>query len=223
MPARAGDIRPIVGFTGAYLLAALVAAVWTGNREFLFYIVTMAVIIAVVWVVHLRVRLTRGALAALSLWGLLHMAGGLLALPAGWPHDGPNAVLYSLWLVPERLKYDQMVHAYGFGVTTWVCWQGLRAAADVARPGLGMLVLAGAAAMGFGALNEVIEFAATLTIPHTNVGGYVNTGWDLVSNLVGVLIAMLLLGLRAGRRTARPASAGPSGPPPAAGGRSPRA
>jgi hypothetical protein len=43
--------------------------------------------------------------------------------------------------------------------------------------------------MGFGALNEVIEFIAVLTIPHTNVGGYINTGWDLVFNLLGALTA----------------------------------
>jgi hypothetical protein len=47
--------------------------------------------------------------------------------------------------------------------------------------------------MGFGALNEVIEFIAVLTIPNTNVGGYVNTGFDLVSNLVGCVIAAALI------------------------------
>ena len=47
--------------------------------------------------------------------------------------------------------------------------------------------------MGFGALNEVVEFAATLSVPETNVGGYVNTGWDLVSNLVGCITAAILI------------------------------
>jgi hypothetical protein len=54
--------------------------------------------------------------------------------------------------------------------------------------------------MGFGALNEVIEFAATLTMPHTNVGGYVNTGWDLVSNLVGCALAAVIIRWHAGHR-----------------------
>ena len=35
----------------------------------------------------------------------------------------------------------------------------------------------------------MIEFTATLLLPNTNVGGYVNTGWDLVSNLVGAVCA----------------------------------
>jgi len=50
--------------------------------------------------------------------------------------------------------------------------------------------------MGLGALNEVVEFAATRLMPRTNVGGYENTGWDLVSNLAGCLIAVAGLALR---------------------------
>ena len=51
------------------------------------------------------------------------------------------------------------------------------------------MVLAGAASLGFGALNEIVEFTAVLLVPETNVGGYMNTGWDLVSNFVGIIIA----------------------------------
>ena len=47
--------------------------------------------------------------------------------------------------------------------------------------------------MGFGALNEMIEFIATLTIPETNVGGYNNTGWDLVFNLIGCALAAIII------------------------------
>ena len=50
--------------------------------------------------------------------------------------------------------------------------------------------------MGFGGLNEVIEFFLTLTLPETNIGGYINTGWDLVSNLVGATIACGLIAWR---------------------------
>jgi len=106
-------------------------------------------------------------------------------VPEAWPINGDIRVLYSLWLIPQRLKCDQVVHAYGFGVTTWVCWQGLRAAirhrggdatptplGSPRRGTFGLMVLAATAGMGFGALNEVVEFAATLLVPETNVGGY---------------------------------------------------
>jgi hypothetical protein len=66
----------------------------------------------------------------------------------------------------------------------------------VTRPTFGMLVLCVAVASGFGALNEVVEFAATLLVPETNVGGYVDTRWDLVANLVGAVIAACWIATR---------------------------
>ncbi|MBT8484929.1 MAG: DUF2238 domain-containing protein [Phycisphaerales bacterium] len=193
MTPRFRTLLPVAVFTGGYMLIALAAALAMRNFEFLFYIATMTLIAGVIALVHDRVGLSRGVTWALALWGLAHMAGGLVPLPAGWPHEPPNAVLYSLWLIPDLLKYDHVVHAYGFGVTTWLCWEGLRAVAGVMKPTLGLLTLAAAAALGFGALNEVIEFAATLLMPDTNVGGYENTGWDLVANLVGAVIGAGLI------------------------------
>lgn len=191
-------LLPVFLFNGAYIALAVATSLARGNREFIFYIVVMLVLIVVMSLVHRRVKLTSGLLWAFSAWGLAHMAGGLCALPAGWPYNGDHAVLYSWWIIPERLKYDQIVHAYGFGVTTWLCWHILRNAlrqpdGGMVRPTFGMLTLCAAAGMGFGALNEVIEFIAVLTIPNTNVGGYENTGWDLVANLVGTILAALII------------------------------
>lgn len=188
-------LLPVLLFNAAYMLAAVVGAVVQGNREFIFYIVVMLVLISVIGAVHRSVRLTTPLLWAFSVWGLAHMAGGLCPLPSGWPYNGDNEVLYSAWLIPNLLKYDQIVHAYGFGITTWACWHILSHAlrqpdGGAVRPTFGILTLCAAAGMGFGALNEVIEFIAVLTIPNTNVGGYENTGWDLVSNLVGATIAV---------------------------------
>ena len=177
------------------MLVSLIVAMAMRNSEFLFYIVTMLLIILAIAFVHCRVGLSKGVVWALSLWGMMHMAGGLVPVPAGWPYNPPNAVLYSLWLIPEYLKYDQIIHAYGFGVTVWLCWEGLRAVSDRTKPTLGILTLATAASLGFGALNEVIEFAAMLLLPETNVGGVMNTGWDLVANLVGAVLGALLIAI----------------------------
>ncbi len=196
---RAQRLWPVAAFTLAYLGVALIVGIVRGNFEFLFYIAVMLVLIGVVWVVHRAVGLSSGVLWGLSVWGLAHMAGGLLVVPSGWPVSSPSRVLYTLWLIPGRLKYDQIVHAYGFGMTTWVCWQGLRAAirrrAGAAAPTFGLMVLSATAGLGFGALNEVVEFVATLLLPQTNVGGYRNTGWDLVANLVGATVAATLIWL----------------------------
>jgi uncharacterized membrane protein len=196
------NLLPVFMFNAAYMTVAVAGSIVQGNREFIFYIVVMVVLISIMGLVHSRVKLTTPLLWAFSVWGLAHMAGGLCPLPAGWPYNGDQAVLYSWWIIPQKLKYDQIVHAYGFGVTTWLCWHILRNAVRQAdgstlKPTFGMLTLCAAGGMGFGALNEVIEFIAVLTIPNTNVGGYENTGWDLVANLFGTILAALIIRFRA--------------------------
>lgn len=200
--------RCILLFTGAYLLPAIGAAIWTRNGEFVFYCAVMLIQAALVVVTHRRCAFSHPVLWGLSLWGLAHMVGGLVPVPESWPTNGPIRVVYSWWIIPERLKYDQVVHAYGFYVMVFVCWQGLTAIvrdlrpAHPWRPTFGALLLCVAASTGFGALNEVIEFIATLLVPKTNVGGYVNTGWDLVSNLVGAIAAALWIRLMPASQTA---------------------
>lgn len=203
-PLRPGTMG-VFAFVTAYMLPATAFAVWQVNFEFMFYVVVMFVLAAIVGTVHYRVNFSTGLLWALAVWGLLHMAGGLITIPESFPIGGDIHVLYSLWLIPNVLKYDQLVHAYGFGSTAWACWQCLRSIlasslpsskvihSERIRPTLGMMTLCGAAAMGFGAMNEVVEFTATMMMPDTNVGGYVNTGFDLVANLVGVVIACTLI------------------------------
>ena len=198
------QVRAVAAATLGYVIAASLFAISQGNREFIVYIVVMLVLIGCVYGLHSRVGLTAPLLWCLSAWGLMYMAGGLLHLPDNWPTDS-GSVLYNLWLIPDLIKYDQLVHAFGFGITTWLCWQGLSAAiAHQAqappRPTPGLMALCAAAGMGFGALNEVIEFVATLTLPKTNVGGYVNTGWDLVANLIGSALAAALIGYCGRRR-----------------------
>jgi len=186
----------VLACTIGYLIPFGIVCLRGGNREFLLYLGVMLGLIPFVAWLHARIGLHVGTLWGLSLWGLAHLAGGLLRIPDHWPHDD-TPVLYDLWLVPGRLRYDQLVHAGGFGLCTWLCWQGLQAASRAAgvsvRPSFGLLGLCSFAGMGLGALNELIEFLAVLTIPDTNVGGYDNTGWDLVFNALGAAMAAGLI------------------------------
>ena len=56
-----------------------------------------------------------------------------------------------------------------------------------------LVILAVGAALGLGALNEVVEFLATLAHHGAHVGGYWNTGWDLACNVIGVGAAGLVI------------------------------
>lgn len=194
-------LLPVLLFTIAYMLLAAVWVVSRGNSEFLAYIGVLLVIAGAIWWVHRNIDIPLLLLWCLSVWGVVHLAGGLLAIPESWPRGGETPVLYNLWLLPGWLKFDQLVHAYGFAVTTWLCWRGLFAAlvrqGITPRPTLGLLTLAAAASTGFGALNEVIEFIVTVLVPENNVGGYVNTALDLCFNLLGAVIAAVWIRLKA--------------------------
>ncbi len=91
------------------------------------------------------------------------------------------------------LKFDQFVHAFGFGVTTLVGWHLLKPYLNPKTNYKIIYVLLVAIAMGAGALNEIIEFVSVLLIPNNGVGGYFNTALDLVFNMIGSIIALFIV------------------------------
>ncbi len=191
-------LNQVLLFSILYLTVAAVWIVATRNYEFLLYLLVMTTIIIAVLGVYRRAGLSRAVLWGFSIWGLLHMIGGLAPIPDHWHSADTSGVVYNWRVIPGYLKYDQIIHGIGCGLTSWLCWQALAARTksndgSPIAPTLGMLSICATAGMGFGALNEVIEFFASIAIPNTNVGDYENTGWDLVSNLVGSSIAALTI------------------------------
>lgn len=183
-------------FIGLCLAVFGTLAVVQWNLEFLFYGAVLIAEIAAVFWLDLRIRLSTPVITCLALWGALHLAGGTVPIPESVTEPSRPTVLYNLRIHPGVPKYDQVVHAFGFGVATLAAWEALRfAAGPRLRPTAGVLVLLLCAGMGLGAANEVIEFAATRIMPGTNVGGYDNTGWDLVSNMVGAAMAAAWIGV----------------------------
>ena len=191
------DLKPreriVALFTAAYVVAFTAWFLIRGNYEFVVYVITMLILIALVGRSLRSAEYPSSMLWALSIWGLLHMAGG--GVPVG------ESVLYSAQVVPLSppdgegtfLKYDQFVHAYGFGVTAWVLWHLMRRHYPVLDGTWTIYVYPALAAMGLGAVNEIIEFIAVLSVPETNVGGYVNTALDLVFNAAGAVAAMVIV------------------------------
>ncbi len=198
--------RFIAPFVLAYMAIGVVLSLRAGNTEFLFYGVVMALLIAFVIAVDARVRFPQWVLWMLAIWGMMHMFGGTMPIPASVTEPGKSSVLYNFRPAPWVPKYDQWTHAFGFCVATIASWFAIQKAARCAlRPTIGPLTGAALMGMGLGAFNEVVEFAATLLIPNTNVGGYENTGWDLVSNMVGAAIGAGVVGVvETSRRTVGP-------------------
>lgn len=200
------NLVPLGGFVALYMLGFGGYALSQGNKEFLFYGFIMLVLIGLVMYMHSKVKFTMAVLWLLAFWGFLHMAGGTIPIPrecmaSTVPPVGTGNVLYNFRAFSWTPKYDQFVHAFGFFSATLAAWEALRVSTyNNMRPTFGALFAIVCVGMGLGGLNEVVEFIAVLTIPNTNVGGYENTGWDLVSNLVGCIFAAVVIPLRSTRR-----------------------
>lgn len=170
----------ILGFTVSFLARE--------NYEFLLYIGVIVFFFFVLLLTDIAVKFSKTALWATVLWAFLHMAGG--GLPVG---DGR---LYDVILLPvspgyEILKYDQFVHFIGFAAATLLMFELLQ---PVFKPGhrswVRVSIVIVMAGLGVGALNEIVEFFATVITPETGVGGYINTSLDLVFDLFGALAMM---------------------------------
>jgi uncharacterized membrane protein YjdF len=161
------------------------------NYEFLLYIGVIIFFLALILGTNKRVDYPNGVLWGLTAWALLHMSGGGLYVG--------KIKLYEIILIPVSEKYhifryDQFVHIVGFGVATLVMYHLLKPLLlpDLKRwTALSIVVVM--AGLGVGALNEIVEFAATVFVPETGVGGYINTSLDLVSDLVGAVLAMVII------------------------------
>lgn len=193
---RAFYIKPaewlVAIFTAVYVVGFSVWFLSQGNYEFIVYVITMLILVGLV---GSSVRIAEYPIAmlwALALWGLAHMVGG--GVPIG------ESVLYSYVLFPivgtgemTILKYDQLVHGFGFAVTAWVLWHLMAHHYPVLRHTWTIYVYPVLGSIGLGAVNEIIEFSAVLMVADTNVGGYYNTALDLVFNSCGAIIAILLV------------------------------
>ena len=175
--------------------------------EFLLYSgVVLGVLLLILWKQR-RVEFDLPILWGLTVWGLLHLAGGNLPIKDGVLYD-----VELLRLIPayDILRYDQVVHTFGFAVATLVCHHLLRPylKADIARwwTLAFLVVLMGS---GVGALNEIVEFVVVVLVPETGVGGYENTALDLVFNLIGGILAVAWLTWRHWRQDDMPSPAKP--------------
>ncbi len=180
--------RWLIVFTLAYLLGAAFVYGSRGNWEFIAYL-GVTIFIGLIILASARTSgLDHMVLWMLSIWGLLHMLGGVL--PVG------DTVLYGWKIYPflDRggdfyiLKMDQVIHFYGF-MTAAIVMHQLIARRSIANVHPGMLIFfAAVGSLGLSAVNEIIEFLAFVILEDTGVGDMYNTGLDLIFNAAGALV-----------------------------------
>jgi hypothetical protein len=178
----------LAAFTAVYVVGFLAYGLSEHRPSTLTYCATILVLSAIVARLHARVDFSPPVLWGLSLWGLAHVAGGLIPASRG--------VLYNVDLRIPTLHYDRVVHAGGFGVATVACWEGIRGSLRTRPITGGVAVLIALMGIGLGAINEVVEFIGSHVMAASNVGGYQNTGWDLVFNAIGCSAAAALVWVR---------------------------
>jgi len=187
----------LVIFNLAYLLGFSWFYFKQNNWEFLLYIGVIVIFFILILATIKKTKFNNFVLWGLSIWGLLHMMGGGLMVG---DHVLYKQMIFTFIQSGEMsiLKFDQLVHIYGFFISTVIGYYLLLPYLDKKTNWKIIYFLLVMIGMGFGALNEVAEFIATIIMPESGVGGYVNTSLDLVSNLVGSILGVIFIrfGLR---------------------------
>ncbi len=160
-----------------------------GNNEFLGYVVVLVVLVALGGCVLSHQCVPSWLLWLLASAGLVHLLGSALIVSGDILYNYVPVYLENPTGL-TILKFDQIVHMYGSAVASVLAYFFLRR--DTRFHAFGLFVFSALAAMGVGAINEIIEFVAKLTVPDSTVGGYYNTAMDLTVNLVGSLAGAAL-------------------------------
>ncbi len=184
---RKGQIPILVSILCA-LAVFSVHFVTRKNYEFIIYVGVIVFFLVVFIVTNPKVYYPNSVLWGLVLWAVMHMAGGSVRIR--------GALLYKIMIIQLSetypiFRYDQLVHIIGFGVATISLFYLLK---PLLRPnvrGWGALsIILVAAGLGVGTVNEIIEFIVSSIVPESNVGGYVNTSLDSISDLIGAVLAV---------------------------------
>jgi putative membrane protein len=181
--------KAILAFNLASIALFTTRFVKSGNSEFLLYVGVILFFMTVIGATEERMKYPDQLLWGLTLWAQMHLAGGSVFIG--------GIKLYEIILVPLVgspyfiFRYDQLVHIVGFAAATLMAFHliGPHLKERSAPRGMSFYLVLVMAGLGFGALNEIIEFAATILVPESGVGGYENTALDLVADLVGALLA----------------------------------
>lgn len=180
--------KVIYYLTGIFLALCLIFYIIKGNYEFVMHIIVAGLALGLVRWADKKVKFNVVAVGGFSIWVLLHMLGGMLSF---------NGVrLYDTILIPilkepfNILKYDQLLHTYVYLVIAMLLY-------DVAKPYIKkenflMLLIVVLAVTGVGALNEIFELGAVVFTGSTGVGGYYNNALDLIFNLIGAIIGVII-------------------------------
>lgn len=114
--------------------------------------------------------------------------------------DVHGVEIYDLQPGAHVTRLDHPMHFVSAAVVTWGAWEALgRVVADAARQRLLVVVVAGLAALGLGAIKEMSDAITGWDTDPAEVAW--STRWDLIFNTLGAGVAMAVIVVRMRRRT----------------------
>jgi uncharacterized membrane protein YjdF len=187
--------KGVLAFSAVYLIFGGLYFLQDLNFEFVIYIGVIVAAFALLFCTLHITKLPTYILWLISIWGLLHILGGSVPTPDG--------VLFAYRIYPFLdlggdfyiLKYDQVVHAYLYGIMAVVFLHILRVTLKTLEPRWVLFLIAAMASMGVSAMNEIMEFLIAVTLERNGVGGYENAMLDLIFNFTGAVVALIVIGL----------------------------
>ena len=179
-------------FNASYLTVGGIYFLQDLNFEFVIYVGVIIGLLIGLFYLQRIIRFPLWMLWLFSIWGLMHVLGGMVPTPDG--------VLFAYRIYPFLdlggdfyiLKYDQVVHAYLYGVQAIMYYYIIRSFFGVKGYEFGVWFLAALTSLGFSGLNEIMEFLIAISLERNGVGGYENAMLDLIFNFSGAVIALAL-------------------------------
>lgn len=178
----------IVLFTGVYLAVFSVNAFFSGNLEFIYYIIIMSAIILAIVFLNRFLHLAFFIIFNLSLLGFFHLLGGNFYFG--------SVRLYEYYFLAGVIRYDNLVHVYGTFIATIILYSLASPFIDEKLKrhfpllAIGLVLMA----IGTGVLNELVELAAVVFFDAAEqVGGYFNNALDLLFNTIGSIVATIII------------------------------
>lgn len=149
----------------------------TNIHEFFIYATIIFLTICFFWIRLRRVKIDIAILMAFEIIILIHFSGAFINI------EGKR--LYDFHIL--GIRYDKFVHFINSYIGFFIAYYFFRLNRFPDNPIA--LFVAVLTVLGVGGIIEIAEFFVTLTVPHNGVGDYINNMSDLVSNLIGSILA----------------------------------
>ena len=149
-------------------------------HEFFFYAAVIYAVILFFWIKLRHMKISFYILILFEIMILLHFAAAFIEV------NGHR--LYDLRLF--EIRFDKLVHFVNALIGTIITIYFFQK--NQCKITKFMLMMTVFSVLGIGAIIEIAEYIVTLTVAHNGVGAYNNNMLDLVANLFGSVVAVLL-------------------------------